>query len=206
MLRTASRKTAAVAAAGAAALGLTLALAASGPAAAAAPLGRRRPPTRSAPTPTALHTAAEIHRFLSSFYGHHGPGAWAREHQVSDYLKDRAAHTEGYDLLLCAQNTPREITIGKVTTAQSAGCRLGDGHHALGRRAAQLLHRLCGPGVPSDPASGRRLRAVRRAVRPGAAARCQAVGPCIRALTQRIVPSPSPWTYVAALCVPPGTI
>ncbi|MCL7492503.1 hypothetical protein M8I34_13785 [Streptomyces sp. MCA2] len=120
MLRTASRKTAVVAAAGAAALGLTLTLAASGPAAAAAPPRTATAADTVRTDPNGRHTAAEIHRFLASFYGHHGPGAWAREHQVSDYLKDRAAHTEGYDLLLCAQNTPREITIGKVTTAQSA--------------------------------------------------------------------------------------
>ncbi|MFI6766757.1 hypothetical protein [Streptomyces sp. NPDC050355] len=118
MIRTASRTTA-LAAASAAALGLTLTLAASGPAAAHPRTG----PAASAVRPDAggRHTAAEIHRFLTAFYGHHGPSDDAREHQVSAYLKDRAAHTEGYDLLLCAQNVPREITVGKVTTAQSAG-------------------------------------------------------------------------------------
>ncbi|UKY50332.1 hypothetical protein [Streptomyces inhibens] len=100
-------------------LTLTLTLAASGPAAAHPRTAPAADTVRS--DPNGRHTAAEIHRFLTAFYGHHGPSSWAREHRVSDHLKDRAAHTEGYDLLLCAQNTPREITIGKVTTAQSAG-------------------------------------------------------------------------------------
>ncbi len=118
MLRTTSRKTAAAVTAGAAALGL--ALAAAGPAAAVQP---RTAPAAGAvrPDPNGRHTAVEIHRFLTGFYGQHGPSPWSREHQVSDYLKDRAAHTPDYDLLLCAQNTPRKITVGKVTTAQSAG-------------------------------------------------------------------------------------
>ncbi|KUL36089.1 hypothetical protein ADL22_25630 [Streptomyces sp. NRRL F-4489] len=101
-------------AAGAAALGLALATA--GPATAATP--------QAAPTlrtdPNGRHTAAEIHRFLTRFYGQHGPSPYQRRHQVSAYLKDRADHTEGYDLLLCAQNTPRAISVGPVTTAQSA--------------------------------------------------------------------------------------
>ncbi|MEV0369246.1 hypothetical protein AB0I10_05405 [Streptomyces sp. NPDC050636] len=126
MLRTASRNaatsSATVAAACATALGLTLVLAASAPATAA--VSPHQAVTRADTVrsdPNGRHTATEIRRFLTTFYGHHGPSVWAREHQVSDYLKDRAAHTEGYDLLLCAQNTPREISIGKVTTAQSAG-------------------------------------------------------------------------------------
>ncbi|WP_328732497.1 hypothetical protein OHT20_25495 [Streptomyces caniferus] len=121
MLRTTSRRTAAAAAAGAAALGLTLTLAASGPASAAAHPQSAPAAAGVRSDPNGRHTAAEIHRFLTSFYGQHGPDAGAREHQVSDHLKDRAAHTEGYDLLLCAQNTLRRITVGKVTTAQSAG-------------------------------------------------------------------------------------
>ncbi|ANZ18602.1 hypothetical protein O1L44_22360 [Streptomyces noursei] len=107
MSRTASRPVTAVAAC-AAALGLTLA--ATAPAAAT---------VRS--DPAGRHTAAEIHRFLTGFYGQQGPTSHQRAHQVSAYLKDRAAHTDGYELLLCAQNTPRTITVGTVTTAQSAG-------------------------------------------------------------------------------------
>lgn len=117
MLRTASRT--AAAAALAAALGLTLTLAASGPAAAQTRTAPAAGTVR--PDPDGRHTATEIHRFLTAFYGHHGPSDHAREHQVSDYLKDRVAHTPDYDLLLCAQNTPRQITVGPVTTAQSAG-------------------------------------------------------------------------------------
>ncbi|MEU7158088.1 hypothetical protein [Streptomyces chrestomyceticus] len=70
--------------------------------------------------PNGRYTAEEIRRFLVSFYGKHGPSAWAREHQVSAELKKKAAETPDYDLLLCAQNTPRDISVGKVTTAQSA--------------------------------------------------------------------------------------
>ncbi|MFG2137270.1 hypothetical protein [Streptomyces sp. NPDC048650] len=115
MFRTALRG-AAVAALG---LALPLTLVAAGPAAARQPAGPASYTVRT--DPNGRHDATDIRRFLTTFYGHHGPTAWAREHQVSDYLKDRAAHTEGYDLLLCAQNTPREISVGKVTTAQSAG-------------------------------------------------------------------------------------
>ncbi|WP_308280981.1 hypothetical protein [Streptomyces monomycini] len=70
--------------------------------------------------PNGRYTAEEIRRFLVSFYGKHGPSAWKREHQVSAELKKKAAETPDYDLLLCAQNTPRDISVGKVTTAQSA--------------------------------------------------------------------------------------
>ncbi|MFG2892790.1 hypothetical protein [Streptomyces sp. NPDC048248] len=120
MLRTASRN--AAVAACAAAFGLTLTAAAAPSAAAApAPAHQRAAADTVRSDPNGRHTATEIRRFLTTFYGHHGPSAWARENQVSDHLKDRVAQTEGYDLLLCAQNTPREIAIGKVTTAQSAG-------------------------------------------------------------------------------------
>ncbi|MFJ9413997.1 hypothetical protein ACIRPT_07490 [Streptomyces sp. NPDC101227] len=119
MLRTVSRG-AAVAALGVA-LPLTLAAVPAG----AAPVAAHRssgPAAGAVRTdPNGRHDATDIRRFLTAFYGYHGPSDWAREHQVSDYLRDRAAQTEGYDLLLCAQNTPREISIGKVTTAQSAG-------------------------------------------------------------------------------------
>ncbi|QHC21003.1 hypothetical protein [Streptomyces sp. GS7] len=112
MFRTASRRIAAAAAC-VATLGLPLAASASASAPSAAATVRGAPGGR--------RTAAEIHRFLTAFYGPHGPGPYQRAHQVSDHLKDRAAHTEGYDLLLCAQNTPRAISVGRVTTARSAG-------------------------------------------------------------------------------------
>ncbi|MER7987314.1 hypothetical protein ABTY53_17280 [Streptomyces noursei] len=110
MPRTAPHPTRVTTAVAACAAALALTLAATGPAAAT---------VRS--DPNGRHTAAEVHRFLTGFYGHHGPTRYQRDHQVSAHLKDRAAHTDGYDLLLCAQNSPRSITVGKVTTAQSAG-------------------------------------------------------------------------------------
>lgn len=77
---------------------------------------------RPAPDPTARHYNAEqVHHFLEGFYGNHGPRPWEREHLVDDHLKEKAAQTPGYDLLLCAQNTPEDIEVGPVTTAQSAG-------------------------------------------------------------------------------------
>ncbi|MFE6134279.1 hypothetical protein ACFQ6Q_39405, partial [Streptomyces sp. NPDC056437] len=66
------------------------------------------------------YTAKEIHTFLDRFYGEHGPSAADRRNRVSDLLKEKAAANPGFDVLLCAQNTPRSIDIGKVTTAQSA--------------------------------------------------------------------------------------
>ncbi|MFB9906023.1 hypothetical protein [Allokutzneria oryzae] len=67
------------------------------------------------------YTARQVHTFLVSFYGQHGPSQYDRTHKVTPQLRKKAAETPDYDLLLCAQNTPRNITIGKVTTAQSAG-------------------------------------------------------------------------------------
>ncbi|MFI0260003.1 hypothetical protein ACH4OW_13345 [Streptomyces sp. NPDC017056] len=121
MLRHVSR-TSAIATAAAVALGLTLtATAAAAPVTAALGASARQqsgPPVRT--DPNNRYTAEEIRRFLTSFYGKHGPSAWQREHQVSAELKKKAAETPDYDLLLCAQNTPRDISVGKVTTAQSA--------------------------------------------------------------------------------------
>ncbi|MET7937520.1 hypothetical protein [Streptomyces sp. NPDC005322] len=94
----------------AAALGLGLVLAAGAPASAT-----------DRTDPNGRYTAEEIHHFLEGFYGNHGPRPWEREHLVSDGLKERAAQTPDYDLLLCAQNTPRDVEVGEVTTAQSAG-------------------------------------------------------------------------------------
>jgi hypothetical protein len=97
----------------AAALGLGLALAAGAPASASAHTQRTDPNGR--------YTAEEIHHFLEGFYGNHGPRPWEREHLVSDFLKEKAAQTPDYDVLLCAQNMPKDIEVGEVTTAQSAG-------------------------------------------------------------------------------------
>ncbi|WP_030669661.1 hypothetical protein [Streptomyces rimosus] len=122
MLRHASRTTATVVAtATAVALGLTLTAASAVPAAAATQstsIQTSRADLRT--DPNGRYTADEIRRFLVSFYGKHGPNAWQREHQVSAELKKKAAETPDYDLLLCAQNTPRNVSVGKVTTAQSA--------------------------------------------------------------------------------------
>jgi hypothetical protein len=70
------------------------------------------------------YTAEQIHRFLVRFYGHHGPTPRAREHLVADDLKERAAQDPDSDLLLCApkaRRPPRDVRVGEVTTAQSAG-------------------------------------------------------------------------------------
>ncbi|MEU0845124.1 hypothetical protein ABZ370_37435 [Streptomyces sp. NPDC005962] len=95
-----------------AALGLGLVLAAGTPASAASHGVKTDPNGR--------FTAEEIHHFLEGFYGNHGPRPWERENLVSDFLKERIAETPDYDLLLCAQNEPRDIEVGEVTTAQSA--------------------------------------------------------------------------------------
>ncbi|MFD3546652.1 hypothetical protein ACFWUW_13765 [Streptomyces sp. NPDC058655] len=67
------------------------------------------------------HSAAEIGLFLTSFYGDHGPTAFDRAYRVSQVLKDRQKANPEADVLLCAQNEPRGVTIGAVTVAQSAG-------------------------------------------------------------------------------------
>lgn len=67
------------------------------------------------------HTGREIHRFLTWFYGEHGPTDSQREHFVSDFLKQKQADDPDHDVLLCAQNTPQNIEVGPVTVAQSAG-------------------------------------------------------------------------------------
>ncbi len=76
----------------------------------------------AAPAPVShRHSAVEISRFLTSFYGLRGPSAYDREHRVSQLLKDKQGESEGADVLLCAQNAPRGIAVGPVTVAQSAG-------------------------------------------------------------------------------------
>ncbi|MFD3699172.1 hypothetical protein ACFWUZ_24065 [Streptomyces sp. NPDC058646] len=76
----------------------------------------------SAAVPAAhRHTASDIGRFLTEFYGDHGPSADDREGRVSQVLKDRQRENPDADVLLCAQNEPQHIVIGPVTVAQSAG-------------------------------------------------------------------------------------
>ncbi|MBE9500158.1 hypothetical protein [Streptomyces sp. AA1529] len=79
------------------------------------------PPAGSGHTAARRHTGPEIHRFLTWFYGTHGPDRVQREHFVSDLLKRKQARHPDRDVLLCAQNTPQDIEVGPVTTAQSAG-------------------------------------------------------------------------------------
>ncbi|MFC6061775.1 hypothetical protein [Streptomyces ochraceiscleroticus] len=110
MIRKASRAVT-VSALCAALLGGGLTLAASAPAAPAA--SEEKAPAR--------YNAEQVHHFLQGFYGNHGPRQWERVHMVGDELKKRAEKNKKYDVLLCAQNNPRDIAIGRVTTAQSAG-------------------------------------------------------------------------------------
>ncbi|MFF5715834.1 hypothetical protein [Streptomyces buecherae] len=97
------------------AVGLGLGLAAAAPVAAAGQSGAGSGSTGR------QYDAKEVRHFLKGFYGTHGPSAWEREHLVTEELKEKAAQTPDYDLLLCAQNVPKAIDIGPVTTAQSAG-------------------------------------------------------------------------------------
>ncbi|MFD9259389.1 hypothetical protein [Streptomyces sp. NPDC059538] len=66
------------------------------------------------------HTAAQISDFLTGFYGDHGPSAQDRETRVSQILKERQQINEEVDVLLCAHNEPRDISIGPVTVAKGA--------------------------------------------------------------------------------------
>jgi hypothetical protein len=91
-----------------AALGLALSLAA--PASAA-----------SGTEPNDRYTGEQVHTFIEDFYGEHGPGDFARKYGISPYLAQRVKDAEGFDLLLCAQNTPASIDVGPAVTAQSAG-------------------------------------------------------------------------------------
>ncbi|MFD8983723.1 hypothetical protein [Streptomyces sp. NPDC059564] len=67
------------------------------------------------------HGADEITRFLTSFYGHHGPTPEYRTHRISQQLKDKQAHSPDADVLLCAQDRPQDISVGPATVAQAAG-------------------------------------------------------------------------------------
>ncbi|MFD7259814.1 hypothetical protein [Streptomyces sp. NPDC059874] len=67
------------------------------------------------------HSASEIGRFLTDFYGDHGPSANDRQNHVSQVLKDKQKENTEADVLLCAQNEPQDIVIGPVTVLQDAG-------------------------------------------------------------------------------------
>lgn len=74
--------------------------------------------TTAAARPGAAHRqydVTEAHAFLVRFYGHHGPTSAERLRDVTPQLRQRAARTTQFDLLLCAQNTPHDITVGRVT-------------------------------------------------------------------------------------------
>ncbi|WTW93900.1 hypothetical protein OG216_11135 [Streptomycetaceae bacterium NBC_01309] len=72
--------------------------------------------------PAPQYSAKEVGRFLHHFYGKTGPTPWEREHLVSEDLKERAEEAPpGFDLIMCTRNAPKDIDIGPVTTAQSAG-------------------------------------------------------------------------------------
>ncbi|MFF7725341.1 hypothetical protein [Streptomyces sp. NPDC008001] len=94
---------------------LALALSATG-AAATAPAA---PAAAVRPKPPKQYTAAQVHGFLTKFYGRHGPTPYDRTHSVSAELRKKAAATKGYDALTCAGGTPKSITVGKVTTEPS---------------------------------------------------------------------------------------
>jgi hypothetical protein len=89
---------------------LGLALSAAAPASAA-----------SGTEPADRYTGEQVHTFIEDFYGEHGPGDFARKYGISPYLAQRVQEADGYDLLLCAQNTPASIDVGPGVTAQSAG-------------------------------------------------------------------------------------
>ncbi|MFD5074552.1 hypothetical protein [Streptomyces sp. NPDC058371] len=123
MLHTSTRPTTRIAlsAAGCAAvLGLSLAATAPASAAPAAHRAAASVPAATLADPNGRYTAQEIHTFLVTFYGEHGPGDFARAYGISEHLKEKVAVSEGFDVLLCAQNNPQSIDIGPVSTAQSA--------------------------------------------------------------------------------------
>ncbi|NSC24728.1 hypothetical protein FM076_27665 [Streptomyces albus subsp. chlorinus] len=146
MLRTAARATVTTAARRSVTTALTALAASAAALALTAPAAQAAPSTRTAPSaPTAQaapstpvpqvyapptghaaqvrnrHTGPGIHRFLTWFYGQHGPTEQRREHFVSDFLKQKQAQNPDHDVILCAQNTPQRIEVGPVTVAQSAG-------------------------------------------------------------------------------------
>ncbi|QFR97515.1 hypothetical protein GBW32_04090 [Streptomyces tsukubensis] len=78
------------------------------------------PAAAQAPGAAPQYTEAQVRAFLVGFYGDHGPSEKDRIYKVTEELKKKASETEEYDLLLCAQNTPDTVRIGKVTTEASA--------------------------------------------------------------------------------------
>jgi hypothetical protein len=74
-----------------------------------------------APAVDGRHTGPQIHRFLTWFYGDHGPTQGQRDRNVSDFLKQKQEQHPEQDVILCAQNVPQDIEVGPVTVAQSAG-------------------------------------------------------------------------------------
>ncbi|MFD9336952.1 hypothetical protein ACFWBF_21505 [Streptomyces sp. NPDC060028] len=77
-------------------------------------------PAPAHPAP-AHHTAPQISRFLTAFYGQHGPSGHKRGRHVSAQLQEKQVRTPEYDVLLCAQNEPQRIDIGPVTVQEYAG-------------------------------------------------------------------------------------
>lgn len=73
------------------------------------------------PVTAGQHTAPQISRFLTAFYGKHGPSRHHRDRHVSQQLKEKQERTPEYDVLLCAQNGPERIGIGPITVQEYAG-------------------------------------------------------------------------------------
>lgn len=73
-------------------------------------------PASAAPAP---YSPKQVQDFLVGFYGQHGPSDAARASRVTPELRKKAERTTSYDLLLCAQNLPKSIQVGKVTTDQA---------------------------------------------------------------------------------------
>ncbi|MGP3973679.1 hypothetical protein ACTWQF_06465 [Streptomyces sp. 8N114] len=118
---TRTRSVLTLSAAAVAALALCVPAAQAAPTAAAQAAEAKPAAQPAGPVVKHRHTGPEIHRFLSRFYGDHGPSDSQREHFVSDFLKQKQAENPDHDVILCAQNTPQNIEVGPVTTAQSAG-------------------------------------------------------------------------------------
>ncbi|MFD7918315.1 hypothetical protein ACFV3R_03685 [Streptomyces sp. NPDC059740] len=82
-------------------------------------------PGRAAPA--ARHSPWAVHRFLTAFYGHHGPTDQARRRDVAEELRRKAADMPEDDLLLCAPRpapghpaaAPQEVTVGPVAAADA---------------------------------------------------------------------------------------
>ncbi|MGR4879646.1 hypothetical protein ACIPUC_09480 [Streptomyces sp. LARHCF249] len=77
-------------------------------------------PVVATPVPQS-HSADVIGRFLTGFYGEHGPTPHDRKTRVSQLLKDKQEESPDADVLLCARSEPQQIVVGPVTVAPSAG-------------------------------------------------------------------------------------